>query len=161
APALTLSVVALVWIAIAGSTTVTMTSALARPVPEDRMIAVPFTDLAVASALTVTFWKVLKLVGVKVNVAPPATVTPAFPAARATFTVTLVACADAILAAHSVVAPALTLSVVTLVWIAIAESTTVTVTSALVRPVPDDRMIAVPFAELAVASALTVTFWKV
>src|SRR5262249_26908365 len=118
APSLTFSVVTLVWITMGSlSTSLTLTSALVRFVPEARKTAVPFAVSASSAALIVTFWNVPKLAGVNVNVAPPLTDRSVSPDSRATFTVTLLAGADDSLTPNCAEPPSLTFSVVTLVWI--------------------------------------------
>src|SRR5215510_2132945 len=165
APSLTFSVVTLVWITMGSlSTSLTLTSALVRFVPEARKTAVPFVVSASSAALIVTFWKAPKFVGVKVNIAPALTVKSVSPDNRATFTVTLLVGAEANLTPNCALAPSLTFNVATLVWIAITAgslSTSLTLTSALVRPVPEARKTAVPFVVSASSAALIVTFWNV
>src|SRR5215468_5743207 len=145
------------------STSVAVTSAEVRLVPEARKTADPLVISASSAALIVTFWNALKFAGVKVNVAPPVTDRSVSPESRATFTVTLLAGAEANLTPNCALAPSLTFNVATLVWIAITAgslSTSLTLTSALVRPVPEARMTAVPFVESASSAALIVTFWN-
>ena len=81
------------------------------------MTAEPFVESPSSAALIVAFWNVPKLVGVKVNVAPPLTVRSVSPDNRATFTVTLLAGADDSLTPNCAEPPSLTFSVVTLVCI--------------------------------------------
>src|SRR5262247_1551303 len=146
------------------STSLTLTSAGVRLVPEARKTAVPFAVSASSAALIVTFWNVPKFAGVNVNVAPPLTDRSVSPDARATFTVTLLAGAEANLTPNCALAPSLTFSVVTLVWIAIAAgslSTSFAVTSTFGSPVEETRKTAEPFVESASSAALIVTFWNV
>src|SRR5262245_45437090 len=156
-----------VWIRIGTSLSISIavTSAEVRLVPEARMTAVPFAMSPSSAALIVTFWNAPKLAGVKVSVAPPLTVRSVSPDTRATFTVTLLAGADANLTPNWAEPDSLTFSVVTLVWIGIGGggslSDSFAVTSAEARPVPEARMIAEPFVESASSAALIVTFWNV
>ena len=99
------------------STSFAVTSAFGSPVEDTRKTAEPFVESASSAALIVTFWNVPKLVGVKVNVAPPLTVRSVSPDNRATFTVTLLVGAADNLTPNCAEPPSLTLKVVTLVWI--------------------------------------------
>src|SRR5262249_2066252 len=146
-------------IGVSLSTSVAVTSAGVRLVPEPQRTAEPFVMSASSAALIVTFWNVPKLAGVKVNVAPALTVKSVSPDNRATFTVTLLVGAEANLTPNCALAPSLTFSVVTLVWITMGSlSTSLTLTSALVRFVPEARKTAVPFVVSASSAALIVTF---
>src|SRR5262245_40179882 len=151
-------------IGVSLSTSVAVTSALVRPAPDARKTADPLVRSASSAALIVTFWNVPKLVGVKVNIAPALTVKSVSPDNRATFTVTLLVGAEANLTPNCALTPSLPFNVATLVWIAITAgslSTSLTLTSALVRPVPEARKTAVPFVVSASSAALIVTFWNV
>src|SRR5262245_37868436 len=152
----------MICIAVSLSTSVALTSALVRFVPDARKTADPFVRSASSAALIVTFWNVPKFVGVKVNVAPAVTVKSMSPDNSATFTVTLLDGAEANLTPNCAEAPSLTFSVVTLVWITMGSlSTSLTLTSALVRFVPEALKTAAPFVVSASSAVLIVTFWNV
>src|SRR5262245_4354557 len=146
------------------SNSLTSACALVNPVPEARNIAVPFVKSASSAALIVTVWKDAKFPGVKVKVAPPVTVKLVSPDNRATVTVTVAGGGLANLTpnwAELFSSTARVLVRLVKICIGTSLSTSATLTSALVNPVPEARMTAVPLIISASSAALIVTFWSV